>query len=768
MDPLSITGTLIAILQVTGAVISICYDYRQGSKNASREIIKISDELNSLKDVLDALLRVVENAQSGDPTKLLTFELLAKPDGPLITCKIELEQLKAKLEPEKGWRAVRQSLVWPLKEGDMRKTLSSLERLKSTIQLALSTDQTALSLALRHDVKDLTDIFHIHNADQERQRIYQWLKAPDVFAKHSMSWKKRQPETGNWLLTNKRYEHWLYSSSSFLWLYGIPGSGKTVLCSTIIEHIVRHRLQIPRSALAYFYFDFNDSGKRDISSLVRSLITQLSAQYNTMPPPLLLLYDQHKNGVKTAKDAKSVNDEALKATFRDLVAMFQNVYVVLDALDESSNCEELLHFIEAVRKWELPQLHLLTSSRQQVEIEESMEKMFSNKICLQDSEIRQDIRIYISDKLGTDKTLLKLPAHMRNEIRRKMVAGEGGMFQWVVCQFDMLQQCMTVASIKRAMTAGLPKSLDDTYDQILLRVNDIYQPEAMKVLKALTVASDLLTLEEIVEILAVDLESVPPHFDPDNRLLDPQNILTMCSSLVSSISPNVRRQVPALKLAHASVADYLTQQKLSSYPQFHFSKHSARQFLAQACLVYLMNPEFAEGHDSGRLLKRLEDFPFLMHAAMNWPLYLRKEPGDPEDHIKTRTKELVQSFFATHKMPKGGNFLFWVGLLIPDSPDNYILNTHPLYYAASYGLLEVVRIIIDTENDIDIDALGGRAHSSALHVATYRHHYDVVELLLERGANPNLPNHFHETPLYFANDEIEELLIQHGAKLVLN
>ena len=163
MDPLSITGTLIAVLQVTSAVISICYDYRQGVKNSSREVIQLSDELNSLKDVLDALLHLVEKSASTNPARLSTFELLAKSDGPLLTCQSELERLKAELEPETGWRAVRKSLVWPLKDGEMRKSLGSLERLKSTMQLALSADQATLSLAIREDVEDLTRLFQRHS-----------------------------------------------------------------------------------------------------------------------------------------------------------------------------------------------------------------------------------------------------------------------------------------------------------------------------------------------------------------------------------------------------------------------------------------------------------------------------------------------------------------------------------------------------------------------------------------------------------------------------
>jgi hypothetical protein len=165
MDPLSIAASLIAVLQVTSAVISICYDYRQGQKHASREVIQLSDELSSLKDILDALLRLVEKSSNNlDEAKLATFELLAKPDGPLLTCQSELERLRKKLEPESGWRAVKRSLVWPLQEGEMKKALGGLERLKSTMQLALSADQATLSWAIREDVGDLAQLFQRHSA----------------------------------------------------------------------------------------------------------------------------------------------------------------------------------------------------------------------------------------------------------------------------------------------------------------------------------------------------------------------------------------------------------------------------------------------------------------------------------------------------------------------------------------------------------------------------------------------------------------------------
>ena len=138
MDPLSITGTLIAVVQITTSVISICYDYRSAVNSSSREVLQITESLNSLKDVLESILRLIETTKDGE---LSTVELLAKDGGTLQSCQAELERLRAKLEPETGWRKLRNSLIWPLKEGEMKRVLDSLERWKSTMQLALSADQ---------------------------------------------------------------------------------------------------------------------------------------------------------------------------------------------------------------------------------------------------------------------------------------------------------------------------------------------------------------------------------------------------------------------------------------------------------------------------------------------------------------------------------------------------------------------------------------------------------------------------------------------------
>lgn len=196
---------------------------------------------------------------------------------------------------------------------------------------------------------------------------------------------------------------------------------KARFSSTVIEHLVQYCQKIPQTAVAYFYFDFNDTGKRGTASLVRSLITQLSAQWEPISQPLLDLYQAHRNGIKP------VEEQALIATLRNLVLVFHDVYLVFDALDESTNCEEVLELIHMIQSWELSYLHLTVTSRQLPEIEESLADLVTDKICLHDSKLNKDIILYVADKLENDKTLAKWPIEIKLQIQTKLLAEQDGM-----------------------------------------------------------------------------------------------------------------------------------------------------------------------------------------------------------------------------------------------------------------------------------------------------------------------------------------------------
>ncbi|KAF9728326.1 vegetative incompatibility protein HET-E-1 [Paraphaeosphaeria minitans] len=114
-----------------------------------------------------------------------------------------------------------------------------------------------------------------HNRGQEERlgKICSWLSAPDPSTNYHKAHKQRQAETGLWLLDGHKFTEWKERVGSRLWLYGIPGCGKTVLSSTIIEHLLQQCNGDTRTVTAYFYFDFNDTQKQDPDLMLRSLLT---------------------------------------------------------------------------------------------------------------------------------------------------------------------------------------------------------------------------------------------------------------------------------------------------------------------------------------------------------------------------------------------------------------------------------------------------------------------------------------------------------------
>lgn len=141
MDPISLTASAIAILQLSGAIINVCYKYRSQVKGASKDASRIINELNDLRTVIDCLFLLLEDENSESALQKSALGRLAEADGPLGRCEACLNDLAKKLEPKDGWRAVKAAILWPLREPEMMKILQDINSTKSTVQLALAADQ---------------------------------------------------------------------------------------------------------------------------------------------------------------------------------------------------------------------------------------------------------------------------------------------------------------------------------------------------------------------------------------------------------------------------------------------------------------------------------------------------------------------------------------------------------------------------------------------------------------------------------------------------
>lgn len=179
----------------------------------------------------------------------------------------------------------------------------------------------------------------------------------------------------------------------------------------------------PDSAVLFFYFDFNDAEKQRHEKMIRSLICQLSKYCGSSV--LQDLYSSCSDGTRQP------TGEVLLNTLHSMMASLGGTYIIIDALDECAEREELLIDLKEIMSWEGVNLHVLATSRRERDIEDEL-KTWSNSrnwINIQSTLVDPDIRTYIHDRLQVDRKLRRWQRNreMQLEIENTLMKKADGM-----------------------------------------------------------------------------------------------------------------------------------------------------------------------------------------------------------------------------------------------------------------------------------------------------------------------------------------------------
>ena len=278
-----------------------------------------------------------------------------------------------------------------------------------------------------------------------------------------------------------------------------------------------------------------------------------------------------------------------------------------------------------------------------------------------------------------------------------------------------------------------------------------------------------MRLKEMVEVLAVDL-TADPHFDPEKRLLDPRDVLTICSSLVSltaaedgnsdsdgdkddkdgdedddkdgdededgekdqdeddeneadgidedtngSTHTTGASGSEVLRLAHFSVKEYLIAigRKEARARRWHISLDSANISITKTCLAYLSYFDDSEFNSiSVNLLKT--KLPLSDYAANFWTLHYSQITTEVDrTSIDSLTYESMKSgrkcFRAWLQIFKAHNSA--MGYPSGDDPI-----ATPLYYMSLFGIRGVVQELLNNRADYNAR---GREYGNTLQAAAY-------------------------------------------------
>lgn len=658
------------------------------------------------------------------------------------------------------------------------KELSNQERSKAEQERQLQTSRWD---ALQSHQKSVTEFI-----DQQRiDYVNQWLSPVNAASNHTSATKLRYQGTGNWFIDGQEFQQWLSTENSFLWLHAIPGGGKTILASTVIEWL-RNNEKNSEVALAYFYCDYKDKQKQSPTKIVSTLLWMLASQNTDVFGRIQAFFERQckENPAYTPEFDELLNNFSLF-----VANSFETIFVVVDALDESEDRECVAYALKRIFET-CKSAKVFVTSRHEIDIARALDDLPSTTI--EATDVAGDIELYVkaevATKIKTRKLKLRDP-NLESVICDTLIDGAHGMFQWVKCQLDQLCKLRNDKAVRSALN-DLPKTLHDTYIRILQKVEAENADDVEvvhRLLKWLVRGVRNLTLSELAECVSIDLSNPEESFDFDAVFTDAEDVVELCGSLITLSSDG------HVALAHYTVKEFLVSGYIKdAMPQFWIGCNDVHAELASICLTYLTYDDFSGSDETSgeALLQNFQEYKFLPYAVQAWGSHAHLG-NITNDAVFDLTMKLFES-----GLDAGSNYDTWYKIyfhLQKAAGQRLKASNHdPIYFASLFGLSRAVSELLESSPDTSVEeplkASAGAGHDAVievflrrrdsisanvleqcLYLAASQGHDQVVQLLLKNGTDVNARGGRHGTALQVASldgrHSVVLTLLGHGADL---
>ncbi|PVH76976.1 hypothetical protein DL98DRAFT_496048, partial [Cadophora sp. DSE1049] len=735
MDPLSIAASVAGLCTLAESIVHRTRAYVRCVRGSEKEIAKLIRATAQLYGILEQI-RLLEDGFDNDNGRekgmviggvgMVRGVHLVKGEE-LHECEKTLRKLDAVLRKSDpgtvtGFvNVARKKLEWPFNSKEVAEILQDIENHKSMLNLALNANEMAAILSCLDTSTHISQIVsqeQLANEDfrtsqrksafsRRRQKILDFMTTLDPRIDQTMYVQMKQDMTGLWFTEGDEFKAWMSKRNATLWLSGIPGAGKTILFSSVVDKL--QRVMDANSVMAYFYCDYRNPIKQDATTIIRSLIRQFAERNDLCFDKLEEFYEVHSSDDKISLPTQ----KDLLILLMDMSEDVEDALILIDALDECLT--ERVTVIKLLRDLNIQseKIKTLFASRNEVDISAQLQGYTTVSM----AENTSDIARYVESELKVKDWAKDLSQTEKEAIKDSLIEPAGGMFRLVACQLDALAKCKTTAS-RRKVLRTLPRDLSETYYRILKQIDstDIADNRLIvqRVLKWVTWAATGLSLYELQEAVAINAGD--EELDPD-VITTESDILDLCSSLVRCNPSGI------IELAHATVKEFLTTiPSKSEYYFYHVDEASDMTALATTCLTYLCLDNFGEEKDwdsasiiSGRtsisfktsvtsseesgMPDRVLQYHFLDHAAENWDYYAGKVTENWPQVLA-----LEKILFAPTKAPQ---FLNWARRRLESTrhrrnrDGGLLAESTTLQWAALLGLPAICQWLIDQGSDVN-------------------------------------------------------------------
>ncbi|KAI9812194.1 MAG: hypothetical protein M1827_004860 [Pycnora praestabilis] len=743
-----VIGCVSSIITLLGLAEEVSTFIRE-VKDSVGERKRIQDEIDAVRNILSSLKILIE--LPGEAYLLTTKSL----GFPLTNLRTILARLALLLRPGVGLDKAVRAVKWPFQKEEAREILDGIERLKTLFILALQNDQVALTLAIRSQVAEIesgnsallatttviqgnVESLKLQAHNDKEIKILEWLSTFQSGKKHTDVRTRRLDDTGQWLLAKEEFHSWRddQQSKNLLWCHGIPGAGKTVLSSLVIDELKESATGLDRG-VAFFYYDYRDQQNQTPANVIASILKQLAAFRSPLPNSIV---DFH-NHFERQRDSIQLKD--LEAALSRLAGEFRQTFIVIDALDECEGGRHRGSILGILRGLQRSGVKIFATSRPHpTDIIQALE--IFPQITIKASE--SDIRRYLVNTINRDSAAADIiDEPLKEHIVEVITAAAKGMFLLPALQIETILMEPTKKKM-RLKLKQLSKGLEDTFGETMERIKRQSPSVAelgLATLMWIFYARRPLLVWELQEALAVSLGDT--YLDKDDYPV-PKHMVDYCLGLLT-----IDKESSTIRLVHFTIQEYFVKQQKEVFPL-------GQDVITKTCLTYLSFDAFGEGPCAvDNLNTRLRQYPLLNYVAEYWGHHGRE--SQIEDGALDFTFLSNRSKFLCCLQANPHNDWQYNG------SDGHRCETI-LHAATFFGWAQLVRLLV-VGNDAEVDSKD-RRDRTPLSWAAGNGHEKVMKMLLEHDAEPDSKDQWDRTSLSWAaengHEKVVKMLLEHDAE----
>jgi hypothetical protein len=276
--------------------------------------------------------------------------------------------------------------------------------------------------------------------DEEKYtKMLKWLSISPYSHHHYAISDTRTPDFGHWLFKHSEYRDWNNSSSSsILLLHGIVGSGKTNLCSVVIDSFLTIAAKNSSAApFAYFYCSTCEFEPERTSpeEVLRSILRQLAINRTEGLKVREFLWSEYERRAAAARvDGMELSRLRVEECVKLILELTGEdpISIVVDAIDEIPESDRyvLLKALIRIATEADNVVKVFLTSRTESKILATLET--SKKINITPRDTRSDMEVFVRQQLDNvlaQRRLLNgnISSSLRRNVSENLVNGAGEM-----------------------------------------------------------------------------------------------------------------------------------------------------------------------------------------------------------------------------------------------------------------------------------------------------------------------------------------------------